>query len=978
MGPSRQRSGTRLPLLSCFASELPDRSTYSIQRRPPPAPSTPTLIADSQNVSAQDYDDAVEATPTDASSANSTGTADEVGSHDGWVGEDGPRRGKSPRVVAAQYPPATREALLAELPPRPVIAGPTSVPHSLDLSSSQPSASSGEDLVPLSSEDVRNHPCLLTLSELEETTALLTGRVDFQTKRCGKITGGRASPGRGLRSGFDVQVGEYIEVGQTGLKVGCRRTYGCRASRPQHLLNPAKAATGSKHAHTYRREVTMSDSDSQNVSAQDYDDAVEATPTDASSANSTGTADEVGSHDGWVGEDGPRRGKSPRVVAAQYPPATREALLAELPPRPVIAGPTSVPHSLDLSSSQPSASSGEDLVPLSSEDVRNHPCLLTLSELEETTALLTGRVDFQTKRSLGNYPTATRALKNAVVKISAEAYEYWVFRSPDSVAAADLEPPDYSQPEKYVPKKMAGSSTAAPTSGTTKKGRVDFQVGMVSSRLNEVADQWFGFCFPFAGMVLERSFAPLPSGPKKPRPKVTLGGSKAPLPADVPPTQGAVPPLPASSTGTASAAELQVVRPASRRGKEKAADQEVEEIPPPKKQKRPIARGSTPVLDALREGGEHTASFIDKVRAVIPTREAIRDLDTDQVGEMIAQSVLWLSHMTNDLFCRAKAAENVVRKDVVPLRESLAAKDKELTEKVQALEARIASAELEVEAAKRETAEMNERMSSYANLSGFLCRDPREAEAFFRAFIHKEVGEELAWRYGAWAHAKGRFEMQQAVREALEESLNEKDFTTVMSVMPDPVPAPGPMPYADPAPGDDAPAPAKAVLLTTGGLAEPPGLKPTGLSHVVAKSPTSVHQRIDVLPHAPPTYLGLIAATGRKHSADEGTHYPQPRPLPSGSGEMRETVRTGRGKGLTVSARTGRDGAPGVRDSAGFPGPGNTWAVEKCPAGTGRGSDNTGGCPATMGNLSRELPWGAPDTGTSPAKWLEDTSGLHG
>nr|GMD32758.1 serine/arginine repetitive matrix protein 2-like [Ipomoea batatas] len=422
----------------------------------------------------------------------------------------------------------------------------------------------------------------------------------------------------------------------------------------------------------------MSDSDSQNISAQDYDDAVEATPTDASLANSIGTTDEVGSHDGWVGEDGPRRGKSPRIVVAQYPPATREAFLAELPPRPAAAGPISVPHSLELSSSQPSASSGEELVPLNSDDVHNHPCLLTLSELEEATALLNGRVEFQTRRSLGDYPAATRALKKAVVKISAESYEYWVLRSPESVAAADLEPSDYSQPEKYVPKKMSGSSTAAP-------------------------------------------------------------------------------------------------------------------ITEPAKQ----------------EGGEHTASFIDKVCAVIPTREAIRDLDTDQVGEMIAQSVLWLSHMTNDLFCRAKAAENVVRKDVVPLKESLAAKDKELTEKVQALEARIASAEQEVEAAKRETAEMNEKMSSYANLSGFLCRDPREAEAFFRAFIHKEVGEELAWRYGEWAYTKGWYEMQQAVREALEESLNEQDFATVMGVMPDPAPAPGPMPYADPAHGDDTPTPAK-------------------------------------------------------------------------------------------------------------------------------------------------------------------------
>nr|GMD76716.1 leucine zipper putative tumor suppressor 2-like [Ipomoea batatas] len=460
----------------------------------------------------------------------------------------------------------------------------------------------------------------------------------------------------------------------------------------------------------------MSDSDSQNISAQDYDDAVEATPTDASSANSTGTADEVGSHDGWVGEDGPRRGKSPRMVVAQYPPATREALLAELPPRPAAAGPVSVPHSLELSSSQPSASSWGELIPLNNDDVRNHPCLLTLSKLEETKALLTGRVEFQTRR----------------YRLSPMSK---VFRSPESVAAADLEPPDYSQPRKYVPKKMTGSSTAAPTTEPAKQG-----------------------------MVLERSFAPAPTGPKKPR---------------------------------------------------------------------------------------------LKVRAVIPTREAIRDLETDKVGEMIAQSVLWLSHMTNDLFCRAKAAENV------------------------ALEARIASAEQEVEAAKRETAEMNEKMSSYANLSDFLCRDPREAEAFFRAFIHKEVGEELAWRYGEWAYAKGRYEMQQAVREALEESLNEKDFATVMGVMPDSAPAPGPMPYADPVPGDDAPAPAKVddapapaktVPLATGGLAEPARaeVKRSFFLHVGSRPRASVFSTL-LIPNSPGAY-------GRRRSsrpqAESGLHRP--------------------------------------------------------------------------------------------------------
>lgn len=70
-----------------------------------------------------------------------------------------------------------------------------------------------------------------------------------------------------------------------------------------------------------------------------------------------------------------------------------------------------------------------------------------------------------------------------------------------------------------------------------------------------------------------------------------------------------------------------------------------------------------------------------------------------------------LSHMTNDLFCRAKAVENVVRKEVNPLRESLAAKDKELSEKVQAQEGRVAQVERDVEVAKHETTEMSKKMS---------------------------------------------------------------------------------------------------------------------------------------------------------------------------------------------------------------------------------------------------------------------------
>nr|GMD68290.1 serine/arginine repetitive matrix protein 2-like [Ipomoea batatas] len=538
------------------------------------------------------------------------------------------------------------------------------------------------------------------------------------------------------------------------------------------------------------RESTMSDTDSQNASAQDYDDAVEATPTDDSSANSTRSPGEVEGVEGPRDGTTRRPGKSPRVVITHfydrvptYSPTSRDALQKTLPPQPAssqaapVCGSSSqrtlLPQPISSqappasgSSSQPSsprpqASAEGDLIPLSSDDVRNQPCLLTVTELEEVKSLLTGQ-----------YPTATRALKNAVVKISAESYEYWIFRSPASITAANLEPPDYSKPEKYVPKRAATAIPPVP----------------ISESVN-------------LGMVLERSFAPAPSGPKKTRPK-SLGVPSGSVPPAPPPVD--------STAVAAGAADLPLTRAPSKRGKEKNIDPEVEEIPPFKRQKRPQTRSSTPVLDALREGDEHTASLLEKIRTIIPTREAIRDLEIDQVGEMIAQNVLWLSHMTNDLFCSAKAAENVVRKEVVPLKESLAAKDKELNEKVQALEGCVAQAEQEVEAAKREAAEMNEKMSNYTNLSGFLCRDKKEAEAFFRAFLHNKVGEDLAWRYGAWAYAKGRQAMQQEVQEVLAESLNEDDLATISGIMPDAVPDPGAMPYDDPVPSSGVSAPGDA------------------------------------------------------------------------------------------------------------------------------------------------------------------------
>nr|GME10279.1 hypothetical protein Iba_scaffold9844CG0050 [Ipomoea batatas] len=214
----------------------------------------------------------------------------------------------------------------------------------------------------------------------------------------------------------------------------------------------------------------------------------------------------------------------------------------------------SVPtSSAQPSSSQPSSSTEGVLVPLNSDDVSRHPCLLTLSKIEETKALLTERVEFQTRRSLENesdnytkhkFPAATRALKNAVVKISAESYEYWIFRSPESVWEAGLEPPDYK-------------------------------------------------------MVLEKNFVGASTGPKKPRPKVTLGRNKATQSTASASDQPGSAALPHGVDAAPTAADLQVTQAPTRRGTEKSSNPNVKEIQPLKRQKHPNPRGSTLVLDAL-------------------------------------------------------------------------------------------------------------------------------------------------------------------------------------------------------------------------------------------------------------------------------------------------------------------------------------------------------------------------------------------
>nr|GLL22249.1 pentatricopeptide repeat-containing protein At1g14470 [Ipomoea trifida] len=216
---------------------------------------------------------------------------------------------------------------------------------------------------------------------------------------------------------FDPQLwsGGRDAMGRSGKKLGSIWTL---LLRVEFTAFESSRRSDRCHTRVSERELAKSDSDSQNASARDYDDdVVETTPTDVSSANSTRSPGEVEVTDGQGEEGSPRRGKSPRVVISHlydrlpvYSPTSREALLNTLPPRPAASQAVLVPvSSAQPSSLQPSASTEGGLVSLNSDDVCNHLCLLTISELEEINSLLTDRVEFQTRRSLGNLislPTA--------------------------------------------------------------------------------------------------------------------------------------------------------------------------------------------------------------------------------------------------------------------------------------------------------------------------------------------------------------------------------------------------------------------------------------------------------------------------------------------------------------------------------------------------------------------------------------------
>nr|GMD60594.1 uncharacterized protein LOC109159167 [Ipomoea batatas] len=88
------------------------------------------------------------------------------------------------------------------------------------------------------------------------------------------------------------------------------------------------------------------------------------------------------------------------------------------------------------------------------------------------------------------YPAETRALNNAAIKISVEAYECDIFRSAEEYSNAKLEPPRYDLTEKYTPKRAVvtvavGPPPSGPSSSTTMRSfPVSARLPAPSTRIN--------------------------------------------------------------------------------------------------------------------------------------------------------------------------------------------------------------------------------------------------------------------------------------------------------------------------------------------------------------------------------------------------------------------------------------------------------------------------------------------------------------
>nr|GMC46740.1 leucine zipper putative tumor suppressor 2-like [Ipomoea batatas] len=162
-----------------------------------------------------------------------------------------------------------------------------------------------------------------------------------------------------------------------------------------------------------------------------------------------------------------------------------------------------------------------------------------------------------------------------------------------------------------------------------------------------------------------------------------------------------------------------------------------------------------------------------------------------------------MAHSVTDLFARAKDGDEIHRREVAPLKKSLAKREQRIKE----LEGKLRTTE---ETGRRilERADLGEKiLTDPVLLTRHICRGQETGEAVLAAISRTPIGEDLMYEFGTWAFNSGRKAMQNDVRTALEVAINDADLPRILAVLPEEVPDPGPTPFTSVPEGRTLPVP---------------------------------------------------------------------------------------------------------------------------------------------------------------------------
>nr|GMC47004.1 serine/arginine repetitive matrix protein 2-like [Ipomoea batatas] len=482
----------------------------------------------------------------------------------------------------------------------------------------------------------------------------------------------------------------------------------------------------------------MSDSDSQNVSARDYDEGDEAVSESSSSSTGGSTFNQIDEVEHvsplFEENEGPIRptastedvSSSGRGEASSSAPNLRPSSASHAP----VASSSSDPNPTEADQTANVApATRKKMVFLNSEVVQQQKCLLTRAETDE----------------IHTFPKRTRALTDAAEKISSEVYDYLIFRTPEGYKNANLEPPDYGRGEKYEPVPVAIPAAQGSTAELSQ------------------------------GMSPDRTFI-APTATPRPKTKVALGAKKVAAKPTADPPIASVPdttPTNASSGGGA-APDLQVTLGPSRRGKEKHQEAKIEEVLTLKRTKRSASTRSADLHEGLRERDALASTLLTHTTTDLFSRaralEGIREKEVVPLQKQVSAAEQRIQELEKELAAAEHRAEKAEKK--------------------------LGEAEGRAERAEQAEKEAIDKMKDVSSFARLICTDEAITKEFLTAFINTEVGDKLTWVYGQWAFSSGCRAIEEQVHTALAEGLEESDLHAVMALLPDKVADPGPRAYS--------------------------------------------------------------------------------------------------------------------------------------------------------------------------------------